>query len=127
MGAFSAWYWNVSSSSNFFGLAGAAANGNFFGLERSGASTAMLFGVSNDTDLSLFGIGGGSYTFASGSMSQDVMLSEAVRLEGYMTVLALANSARNGVAVNGVGGLAALIINTGSVATWIHHTYGRPE
>jgi hypothetical protein len=125
IGAFGAWYWNVSAGSNFFGLAGLSVAGNFFGVDQSGGSTALLFGISNDTDLSLFGIGGGSYTFSEGTLSKGVMLSEAVGLEGFLTVLTLANAAENGVPINGVGGLAATVINTGSVAIWLNHVYGQ--
>jgi len=126
IGAFGAWYWNVSASSNFFGLAGAAVAGNFFGVEQTGGSTAVLFGISNDTDLSFFGIGGGSLA-TSGSMSKGLMTSEAVGLEGFLTVLTLANAAKNVTAINGAGGLAAVIINTGSVALWLNYTYGRQK
>ena len=126
IGAFSAWYWNVSAGSNFFGLAGAAVAGNFLGVEQSGGSTAVLFGISNDTDLSFFNIGGGSLG-TSGYMSKGLMTSEAVALEGFMTVLTLANAAKNVTAVNGAGGLAAVIINSGSVALWLNYAYGRQK
>jgi hypothetical protein len=86
----------------------------------------MLFGISNDTDLSLFGIGGGSYG-GGGSMSKGLMLTEATALEGFLSVLTLANAAENGGGANGAGGLAALIINTGSVALWLNRTYGHPS
>jgi RHS repeat-associated protein len=124
MGVFGAWYWNVSSSTDFFGIVGGAVQGNFFGIEQSGGTTAMLFGISNDTDFSLFGIGGGSRTFSGGEMSEGLMTGEAVALQDCLTVLNLANASRY-MAVNGAGSLAALVINTGSVALWMHRTYGR--
>lgn len=69
MGVFGAWYWNVGGATDYFGLIGGAVQGNFFGVEQSGGATAMLYGISNDTDRALFGIGGGAMTFAGGQMS----------------------------------------------------------
>lgn len=54
------------------------------------------------------------------------MTSEAVGFQDLLCVLNLANASRY-MSVNGTGSLAALVINTGSVALWVHHAYGRPK
>jgi hypothetical protein len=125
VGLFGAWYWNVTFSSNFTGIAGLALAGNFYGIEQSGTSTALLFGVSNDEDPALFGLATGSQVIASGTMSEGAMITAALGEESLLTVGSLANYSAL-IEANGIGGLAALVINNVAVGTWIDHTWGQP-
>lgn len=125
-GLFGAWYWNVNGASNFTGIAGLALGGNFYGIEQSGKSTALLFGISNDEDPGLFGLAAYSHEIASGAMSEGGMITAALGCESLITVGSLINYSRSGLATNGLGGLAALVINNVAVGTWINHTWGQP-
>ena len=126
LGLFGAWYWNVTGESNFTGIAGLALAGNFYGIEQSGSSTALLFGISDDEDPALFGIGTYSRKIASGTMSEEAMITAALGEESLITIGSLVNYSESGLATNGLGGLAALIINNVAVGTWIDHTWGQP-
>ena len=43
-----------------------------------------------------------------------------------LTIGSLVNYSESGLATNGLGGLAALVINNVAVGTWIDHTWGQP-
>jgi RHS repeat-associated protein len=124
-GLFGVWYWNVDQSSNFTGIAGLALAGNFYGIEQSGRSTGLLFGISNDEDPALFGLATYSRVIASGTMSEGAMITAALGEESLLTIGSLVNYSESGVATNGLGGLAALVINNVAVGTWIDHTWGQ--
>jgi RHS repeat-associated protein len=124
-GLFGAWYWNVKGGSNFTGIAGLALAGNFYGIEQSGTSTALLFGISNDEDPALFGLATYSRVIASGTMSKGAMITAALGEESLLTIGSLANYSESGVATSGLGGLAALVINNVAVGTWIDYTWGQ--
>ncbi len=127
LGAFAAWYWNVDISANFFSLAGAAAGGFFAGSETSGNSSALLFGVSNDSDVGTFAIAGTAIAESSGEMSEAAMIAAADGFEGAFTAANLYTLSKDGVPVSGIGAGASVLINLGAVSTWIAYTYGKPK
>ncbi len=126
IGVFAAWYWNLDqlSAVDVFKLAGASYGGGFIAPETAGNTTSLLFGMSNDLDPSLFGIAGvsGPVPYSQVSLSESAMISEASAAEAAFTAGGLIYG---GFGVTNVGGLAAVVINAGAVATWVHYNYGK--
>jgi RHS repeat-associated protein len=124
-GVFTTWYWNLPDlNSDVFGIIGASIGGGYYGSEVSpGGTTALLFGISSDTDPGIFGIGGGSLKLTETASTESAMIVTASTAEAEFS---LAGLVRTGGGIN-VGGLAAAVINAGAVGTWVHYTYGRPS
>jgi RHS repeat-associated protein len=125
VGVFTTWYWNLPDlSSDVFGVIGTSIGGGFYGSEVSGGTTALLFGISSDTDPSLFAIiPGGSLELTESVLSESAMIIQASTAEAEFS---LAGLVRFGPGIN-VGGLAAAVINSGAVGTWVGYTYGKPR
>ena len=89
-----------------FGVVGASLGGGFIGHEvtLSGGTTAVLSGITTNTDLSIFAIASaGAIRLSESSLSKSVMLSEAV----------LTNAAFTELGVIRGGGISAAGRNSG--------------
>lgn len=124
-GAFAVWYWGLPDlDSGPFAIApGLSAGGGFVSQEFSaGGETSLLFGISSDLDISLFGVAGYGQKVWEGTLSEPAMVTEAGLTETAFSSLGLVES---GSSISGVGGLAAAIINGAAVSTWVGFTYGK--
>ena len=122
VGAFQAWYWNAEDAHpDPFLLAGQAMAGAFIGYEHAlnDPAWAALVGVTSDTSTSMFGVLGGSRQLASYSESKGQMINEIIGLQAAFSAVF---DVRTGAV--GVGGLAGIVINTGSAALWVNKKYG---
>ncbi len=59
-------------------------------------------------------------------MSKGGMITAALGCESLITVGSLVNYSESGMATNGLGGLAALVINNVAAGTWIDYKWGQP-
>jgi hypothetical protein len=126
VGVFAAWYWNLNDlGADVFALAGASAGAGFVGVEQAGPTQALLFGISNDLDLGVFGIYGKSWPImhTQVGLSEGAMISQASLAEAAFTGAGIIY----GGGVSNVGGLAATVINAGAVGTWVHYAYGKGQ
>ena len=95
--------------------------GAFIGYEHAlnDPAWAALVGVTSDTSTSMFGVLGGSRQLASYSESKGQMINEIIGLQAAFSAVF---DVRTGAV--GVGGLAGIVINTGSAALWVNKKYG---
>jgi hypothetical protein len=116
-GVFAVWYWNFKKVGGVdpLGIIGTSAGGALLGYEGSGPGKpqGLLFGLSTNSDPSIFGIGGIETKFSSSPISEGEMSAQAVGAEA---AFQLAGLYRFGVPIN-TGALAGIIVSGGAVSS----------